>query len=65
VPGVGPYGPKQVAFIDDITKLLCLTVIHVYANINMSHHRGWISLKMKNDNMLCAGRIRFKVTVNV
>jgi hypothetical protein len=41
MPGVDPYGPKHVAFID-ITKMLCLTVIHVYANINVSDYRGWI-----------------------
>ena len=65
MPDGGPYGPKHVAFIDDIIKMLCLTVIYVYANINMSHHSGMEFIKMNNDNMFSGGRIRFTVRLNV
>ena len=65
VPDVGPYGLKHVAFIGDIIKILCLTVIYVYANIDMSHHSGMDYVKMNNNNTLGAGRIRFTVRLNV
>jgi len=66
VPDGDPYGRKYIEFIDDITKiLLCLTVIYVYANINMSHHSGMDFIKVNNDNTLGAGRIRFTVRLNV
>lgn len=66
MPDGDPYGRKHIEFIDDITKiLLCLTVIYVYANINMSHHSGMDFIKVNNDNTLGAGRIRFTVRLNV
>jgi len=66
VPDGGPYGPKHVAFIDDIIKmLLLLTVIYVYTNINMAHHSGMDSIKVNNDNMLGVGGIRITVRLNV
>ena len=66
MPDGGPYGPKHVAFINDIIKmLLCLTVIYVYANINIAHHSGMDSIKVNNDNMLGVGGIRITVRLNV
>ena len=45
VPDDGPSRPKHVAIIDDIKRLLCLTVIHVYMPVlNCRSTTGWIPL---------------------